>query len=157
MDRIEDLPREAARQPGAAPDSPPPPAARSRFTRVLSWFAVLSIGMASLSMLAIDAAGPSRAVVNIPFPATGPPWTFKLHLTARLVVVVLWAASIVGGAGVAAGLAAVARGARPSPKWMLAAGLTVAAAFTVLRPPGPPTCSTMPPTDAWSCSVTTRT
>ncbi len=137
MVRSEDLRREAAPGGEAVPggEAPPGPPVRGWGARTLSSFAIFDISVAIVIMLAVNAAGPSRAVVNIPFPA-GPPWTLDLHVTVRLVVLALWTASIIGGAGVAVGLAAVARGAWPSPRWMAAAGLTVAAAFTVLPPAG---------------------
>jgi hypothetical protein len=100
-------------------------------TRTLSWFAVLTIGAATLLMLAVDAAGPSRAVVRVPRPAAGPPWDFNLHPSSGLVTLALWIATIGGGAGVAAGIAAVSRGARPPVRWMVAAALTVTALFAV--------------------------
>ncbi len=108
-----------------------PRAARDPVTRTLSWSAVIGVGAATLLMLAVDAACPSRAVVRVPRPAAGPPWDLNLHPSSGLVTLALWIATIGGGAGVAAGIAAVSRGARPPVRWMVAAALTVTALFAV--------------------------
>jgi hypothetical protein len=50
--------------------------------------------------------------------------------------VALWTAAIMGGGGVVAGLAAVARGARPPARLLLAGALVAVAGFTVLPPAG---------------------
>lgn len=105
-------------------------------TRVLAWSAAAGIGLAILVMIAVSAAGPSAAVAAMPRPAAGPPWWFSVRLGPGLVTVALWAAAAVGCAGVATGLAAVARGARPPVRWLLAGALVAVAAFTVLPPAG---------------------
>jgi hypothetical protein len=87
-------------------------------------------------MLGVAAAGPGRAVVRMPRPAAGPPWWFPVHLPPQVVAPLLWGAALAGLAGVAAGLTAVARGARPSPRILLAASLAITAAFAVIPPAG---------------------
>jgi hypothetical protein len=86
--------------------------------------------------IVISAAGPSAAVVTMPAPAFGPPWWFSLNLTQETVTVAGWAATLIGGAGTAAGLAAIAKGARPSPKLLLGLSLAAVAVLTVLPPAG---------------------
>jgi len=105
-------------------------------TRVLAWSAVVAIGVAILMMIGVSVAGPSAAVAAMPRPATGPPWWLDLRLRPGLVTVALWAAAVVGCAGVAAGLAAVARGARPPVRLLLVGSLVAVAALTVLPPAG---------------------
>jgi hypothetical protein len=103
---------------------------------VLGWLAVGAIGAAVLVMIGVSAAGPSAGVAAMPRPAAGPPWWLDFRLRPGTVTVVLWAAAAAGCAGVMAGLAAVARGARPSVRPLLAGALLAAAALTVLPPAG---------------------
>ena len=127
-------------QPGAAPR------ARARggiggsspdhATRVLAWSAAVAIAVAILMMIGVSVAGPSAAVAAMPRPAAGPPWWLDLRLRPGLVTIALWAAAVVGCGGVAAGLAAVARGWRPSARLLLAGSMVAVAAFAVLPPAG---------------------
>jgi hypothetical protein len=103
---------------------------------VLSWSAVAGIGGAILVMIALAAAGPSRAVVHLRPSQAGPLLFLQLHPPQMLVAVSIWSAVVAGGGGVAAGLAAVARGARPSPRLLAGAALAVAAVLAVLPPAG---------------------
>jgi hypothetical protein len=107
-----------------------------RVTRVLAWSATVAIAVAILMMIAVSAAGPSAAVATMPRPGAGPPWWLSLRLRPGLATVILWAAAVVGCGGVAAGLAAVARGARPPVRLLLTGALVAVAAFTVLPPAG---------------------
>ena len=128
------------------PEFPPGAAARARtqgeqasqdgVTRVLSWSATVAIGVAVLVMIGVSASGPSAAVAAMPRPAAGPPWWFAVQLRPGLVTIVLWAAAATGCAGVVAGLAAVARGARPPTRLLLAGSLMAVAVLTVLPPAG---------------------
>ncbi len=110
------------------------PAAAGPGARALGWAAALGIGATLLVMLAVAAAGRSKAVVWLP--AAGPPWRFSLHPSATLVSIVLWSSAVAGALSVAAGIAAVSRGARPRARWMVAAALAVTAVFAVLPPAG---------------------
>jgi hypothetical protein len=105
-------------------------------TRLLSWGAAAGIGLSLAMMLAICVSGPSRAVAKFRMPAVGPPFGLGVTLPTSVVMPCLWAAAALGGAGVAAGLLALSRGARPRPRLLLAAALVVAAGFTVLPPAG---------------------
>ena len=53
-----------------------------------------------------------------------------------MVTVALWLGAAAGGGGVVAGLVAVRRGAQPSVRLLLAAGLVAVAALAVLPPAG---------------------
>jgi hypothetical protein len=121
-------------------------------TRLIGWLAAAAIAASVLTMIVISAAGPSAAVpaVNGAGTATlGPPWWHSLHLTATVVTVSLWAAMALGCAGVIAGLVAVARGARPPVRPVLAAAFLAVAVLTVLPPAGS--------TDAISYAASGRT
>ena len=104
-------------------------------TRLTGWFAAVAIAASTLVMIVISAAG---ANVSVPAMrrAGGPPWWHALHLTATFVTVSLWAAMALGCAGVIAGLVAVARGARPSVRPVIAAAFLAVAVLTVLPPAG---------------------
>ena len=102
----------------------------------LSWLAATGIGCSILIMVAASAARYSVPVPLIPRP-TGPlPVELPLRLPDPLVAFGLWTAAIMGGGGVIAGLAAIARGAR-YPAWLLImAALVAVAALAVLAPAG---------------------
>jgi hypothetical protein len=89
-----------------------------------------------LIMIAASVVRNSWERPYIPLPPGGPPWGASPRVSLTLVSAALWAAAILGGGGVAAGLAAIARGARPPARLLLAAGLTALAAFAVLPPAG---------------------
>ena len=125
------MPRLAA--PEAAPGKRLSP---DRASRVLAWSATLGICAAILVMIGVSAAGPSAAVAAMPRPAAGPPWWLSVRLQPGVVTIALWAAAAAGCGGVVAGLAAVARGARPPARLLLAGGLVAAAVFAVLPPAG---------------------
>jgi len=105
-------------------------------TRLTGWFAVVAIAASTLVMIVVSAAGPNVSVPVMPRPGGGPPWWDPLHLTATFVTVSLWAAMALGCAGVIAGLVAVARGARPPVRPVLAAAFLAVAVLTVLPPAG---------------------
>jgi hypothetical protein len=100
------------------------------------WLATLGIGSSILIMIVASAARYSATVPPMPRP-TGPlPVELPMRLPDVVVTLGLWAAAILGGGGVIAGLVAVSRGAR-YPAWMLisvAAGAV--AALAVLPPAG---------------------
>jgi hypothetical protein len=112
-----------------------PAGARTRLVS-LGWLAALGIGSSILIMIVASATRYSAAVVPLPRP-TGPlPLEFPLRLPDTLVTLGLWAAAVLGGGGVLAGLAAVSRGAR-YPAWMLVSvALVAVAALAVLPPAG---------------------
>ena len=99
------------------------------FTRLTGWFAAVAIAASTLIMIVISAAGPNVSVPAMRR-AGGLPWWHALHLTATFVTVSLWGAMVLGCAGVMAGLVAVARGARPPVRPVIAAAfLAVGGAY----------------------------
>lgn len=113
-----------------------PDSRASGSTRGLVWTAAACITVSLLVLIAIAVAGPSISVPAMPHTAGGPPWWLSLHLSNGFVLFTLWGAAVVGTAGVGAGLLAVARGARPSVKPLLAVSFIAIAVFTVLAPAG---------------------
>ncbi len=109
--------------------------ASPELTRLTGWLAAAAITVSTLVMIVISAAGPSVSVPAMRR-ASGPPWWHALHLTATFVTVSLWAAMALGCAGVIAGLVAVARGARPPVRPIIAAAFLAVAVLTVLPPAG---------------------
>jgi hypothetical protein len=105
-------------------------------TRLIGWLAAAAIAVSTLIIIAISAAGPNVSVPVMRRPAVSPPWWHALHLTATFVTVSLWAAMVLGCAGVIAGLVAVARGARPPVRAIIAAAFLAIAVVTVLPPAG---------------------
>jgi hypothetical protein len=105
-------------------------------TRLLGWLAAAAIGVSTLIMIAISAAGPNVSVPVMRKPSVSPPWWHALHLTATFVTVSLWVAMVLGCAGVIAGLVAVARGARPPVRAVMAAAFLAVAVVTVLPSAG---------------------
>ena len=113
---------------GGHPGSP-------ELTRLTGWLAAAAIAASMLIMMAIAAAGPSVSVPAVRR-AGGLPWWHALHLTATFVTVSLWTAMALGCAGVIAGLVAVARGARPPVRPVIAAGFLAVVVLTVLPAAG---------------------
>jgi hypothetical protein len=105
-------------------------------TRLLGWLAAAAIAVSTLVIVAISAAGPNVSVPVMRKPSVSPPWWHALHLTATFVTVSLWAAMVLGCAGVIVGLVAVARGARPPVRAVMAAAFLAVAVVTVLPSAG---------------------
>jgi hypothetical protein len=120
------------RTPAIRADSPGSPG----LTRLVAWLAAAAIAGSVLIMIVISAAGPNVSVPSMRRPAGGPPWWDSLHLTATVVTVSLWAAMVLGCAGVMAGLIAVARGARPPARAVMAFAFLAVAVLAVLPPAG---------------------
>ena len=112
------------------------PVSATRPTRLLGWFSAAAIAVAIAVFIVISAAGPSVAVVTTHRPPAGPPWWFHWALPPLAVAFVLCAASVCGVAGVAAGLVAVRRGARPPMRVLLSAAFIVTAVLAVLPAAG---------------------
>ncbi|MBV9796331.1 MAG: hypothetical protein JO016_20630 [Actinobacteria bacterium] len=113
-------------------DQPPP----DRLRLILAWVAAVGILASVLVMIAVSVAGPSLSVVSLPRPAAGPPWWIWLHPGAAQVTFALFAAVAAGGIGVIAGLLAVARGARPPARVIVAFAVLVVGVLTVLPAAG---------------------
>jgi len=111
-------------------------AAPDRLATGLTWFAVAAIGVALLLMIGASAVRDSWESPAIAMPGAGPPWAFSPHLSLGLVSAALWTSAILGGLGVLAGLAALARGARLPVRLLIAIGIAAVALFTVAPPTG---------------------
>jgi len=120
--------------PLAHPGAAGPP--RSGVTRGLIWASGIGIGTAILIMIGVSTTRRSMAVPLMPWPPGFPPLEFSGRLPPMLVYLALWAAALLGGGGVIAGLAALARGARFPARPLLAASFVAVAALTVLQPAG---------------------
>jgi hypothetical protein len=114
----------------------PPLAAPDRLARGLAWSAVTGIVSAILIMIAASVIRNSWEHTFIVLPAVGPPWALHAPWSLPVVTVAMWAAALLGGGGMAAGLAAMSRGAWPPARLLLAVGLVAVAALTVLPPTG---------------------
>jgi len=115
------------------PGSPEP--GSPELARLIGWLAAVAIAMSTAVMVVISAAGPNAAVPSV-HASSGPPWWHALHLTTTFVTVALWAAMALGCAGVIAALVAVARGARPPARALIAFALLAVVVLTVLPAAG---------------------
>jgi hypothetical protein len=114
----------------------PAPAARSRAIRPLTWLAAAGIGGSILIVAVASVARHSVPVPLLPRPAGPLPVELPLRLPEPLVTFGLWTAAVLGGGGVSAGLAAVARGARYPARLLIAVALVAVAVLAVLPPAG---------------------
>jgi hypothetical protein len=104
--------------------------------RLLVWTATACITVSLLVMIAVSVAGPSISVPAMAHTSGGPPWWVALGLPDNVVLFIMWGAAVVATIGVGAGLIAVARGARPRARTLIAASFIAVAAFAVLPPGG---------------------
>jgi len=104
------------------------PPGSPELTRLIGWLAAAAIACCTTVMVVIAAAGPNAAVPSV-HTANGPPWWHALHLTTTFVTVALWGAMALGCGGVIAALVAVARGARPSARVLIAFSLIAVVAL----------------------------
>ena len=103
---------------------------------ILAWVSAVGIGASLLIMVAASISHSSPAVPVMPWPPGWPPLETAWHLPVVAAYATLWAAAVLGGGGVVAGLLAVSRGVR-IPAWLLLAGAAVAVViFAVLPPAG---------------------
>src|ERR1700760_3710525 len=119
--------------PPAGPGDHPRP---DRTRQVLLWAAAGGVVAGGAVMVGVSMAGPSLSVVTMPKPTTGPPWWLWRHPSPALATFALWGAVLAGGTGVIAGLLAVARGARPPVRLLLAFAALVVGVLTVLPAAG---------------------
>jgi len=103
-------------------------------SRLPGWCAAAAIVTALLIMIGSALLRSSWMPPALPRPGSGPPWELAARVPARVVVVALWAAGLLAGAGVAAGLAAARRG-MPIPVRTLIVIAAVAVLALVLLPP----------------------
>ena len=117
----------------------PPCAPADGLARVLSWSAAVALTAAAAIMLALSAAADPAVVSNLV--ASGAhggslPWWLPSTPRWSVVIPAEWLMAVLGFAGVGAGLAAVARGARPSSRLLVTGALLIVAALAVLPPAG---------------------
>jgi hypothetical protein len=120
-------------QPGSAsltvPVAPP--------TRVCAWVAAAGISGALAVMIAASLTRASWMGPPMAMPRTGPPYQLgSWRIPLDDMAVALWLSAVLAGVGVAAGLVAVRRGARPPVGLLIGAGALVVAILTVLPPVG---------------------
>jgi hypothetical protein len=109
----------------------------ARPARACTWLGAAGIAVSLLIMIAVSLARASWMLPALPMPRTGPPWELAgWHLQQGDVTVALWASALAGGLGLAAGLVAVRRGARPPLRLLLVAAALAVAVLTVLPPAG---------------------
>jgi len=126
----------AATGTGSPRPQQPAAAGGARLTRALAWAAAIGIGSSILIMIAASAVRHSPAVPLMPWPPGWPPVELGGRLPVTATYAALWAAAVLGGGGVIAGLAAVARGARFPARLLITAAFVVVAAFAMLPPAG---------------------
>jgi hypothetical protein len=108
-----------------------------RPVRPYLWLAGAGIGAALAVIVAVSLARGSWMGPPLPMPRIGPPVELsRWHLPLDAVAVAVWLSAIAGGIGVAAGLIAVRRGARPPIRLLLVTAAVVVAILTVLPPVG---------------------
>ena len=108
-----------------------------RGTRVLRWLTVTCIGSSILIMIFASLVRSDWMYPPVVMPAVGPPWVVQsIQVSPGVAVSLLWVATILGAAGVVAGLVAVQRGERFSLRALLITAAVAVAALTVLLPAG---------------------
>jgi len=98
--------------------------------------AITATGASIAAAAAIGALGPSAAVPAFRPAAPWPPWFTAADPSPTLVSVILWAAVLLGGTGLAAGLVAVRWGWRPRPGRLIAGSVIAVLALMVIPPVG---------------------
>ena len=110
--------------------------APTRLALVLAWASATGIASSILIMIVASVVRHSPAVPPVPWRSGLPLLAIAGHLPVAQTYVALWAAVLLGGGGVVAGLAAVARGARAPARLLITAALVATAVFAVLPPAG---------------------
>jgi hypothetical protein len=109
----------------------------ARGTRVLRWLTARCIGSSILIMIFASLVRSDWMYPPVVMPSVGPPWVVQsIQVSPGVAVTLLWVATILGAAGVVAGLVAVQRGARFSLRALLITAAVAVAALTVLLPAG---------------------
>src|ERR1700731_2955872 len=109
----------------------------TRTTRsgILGWISAAAITVSVLLMITALGAGASAVVPLIPRTWPLPPLWFALNLPEVALAGLVYAAIVLGAAGVITGLIAVRRGARPNLR-LLVTGAVIAILVLALLPPG---------------------
>jgi hypothetical protein len=122
-------------------------------TRRIGWLAAIALGLSLLIMVGATLVRQDWMYPPLRLPAGGFPFALtSVRVPKPVVVFALWISGLLAAGGLAAGLVAARRGARPPMRLVLvAAGLVVA--VLAFLPPAPRTCWTTRPTDG-CCSWT---
>jgi hypothetical protein len=113
--------------------TPAPP----RSARLCLWLAGVAIGASLVTIVVVSLARQSWMGPPLPMPRVGPPFQLaSWHLSLNTVAIALWLSAIAGGLGLAAGLIAVRRGARPPIRPLLITAAIVVIVLTMLPPVG---------------------
>ena len=128
-----DVHRRAQNQPG----SPVLPPLLATSARVYAWVAAAGIGLALAIMIVASLTRASWSGPPLTMPRTGPPFQVtSWHIPLDDIAAALWLAAALGSLGMAAGLVAVRRGARPPVRLLIGTAAIVIAILTVLPPVG---------------------
>jgi hypothetical protein len=114
---------------------PARPAALPTRSSPLGWISAAAITVSVLLMIVVLGAGPTAVVPPIPRTWPLPPLWLALRPSEVTVTALIYTAIILGAAGVAGGLIAVRRGARPNLRLLLT-GAVIAIALLAVLPPG---------------------
>jgi hypothetical protein len=118
----------AGGQPPATDPAPP----EARRVWLLGWLAAVGIGGSILVMIVASVLRNSWNSPRLVLPGWGPWGLQAASVSVSAVSAALWVATLAGAGGVIAGLVAVRRGARPSPRALLIAAALAIVALTVL-------------------------
>lgn len=106
-------------------------------TRHIAIAAAVGIASSTTVMIAVSLNPGYWSPPRLALPGEGPPWDVpSVHIPIGVVTVALWLAALAGAGGVAAGLVAVRRGFRVSPRWLIGGGLISVVILAVLPPAG---------------------
>jgi hypothetical protein len=103
---------------------------------LLGRLSAAAVATAILLMMAALLVRNSWMTPALPMPAGGPPWESSVHVPPVAAVSAIWLAAGLGGAGIAAGLVAVRRGAPVPVRLLLIAAAIGVVALIVLPPAG---------------------
>jgi hypothetical protein len=103
---------------------------------VLGRLSAAAVVLALLIMVGANLVRGSWMPPALALPKIGPPWELTAHVSVRLVAVLLWAAALIGLAGVLAGLVATRRGQPVPLKTLIVAAVLAIGTMAVLPPAG---------------------
>jgi hypothetical protein len=104
--------------------------------RRLALAAVVALWSSVALLVLVGLLGPSAAEPEIGTAAGWPPYFWRARPADLTVAAATWAAVVLGGAGVAAGLIAVRRGWRPRPRRLIICSVLAVVALTLTPPLG---------------------
>jgi hypothetical protein len=108
----------------------------ARPARAMAGIALAALSVSIALMVLVGAEGPSAAVPAFGSGYPWPPYSAHLAPAPAQVSALTWAAVLIGGAGLAAGLLALRRGWRPRPRHLIIGSLVAVTALMVVPPVG---------------------